>query len=73
MFILYSKNADTIFFFYILERGEIIVNQGCVDVTVNIIKSCTNTPVKINAIAQSLIVKIPVVLAQFNVHFSVSG
>jgi len=55
------------------EPDKIILNQNHVDVTVGMIKSCTNIPVQIDGITQSLVAKIPVVLAKLSVQLNVSG
>lgn len=56
-----------------LKSNEVVVRQECINVTTTRIGSCENTPVEVKGITDSLIAKIPVVLAQLDVQLNVSA
>lgn len=55
------------------QTNEIIVSQSCIDVSANVVESCKNTPVDIEGITETVIAKIPVVLAKFSVQLNITA
>lgn len=55
------------------KANEMVIKDVCVNVTGGIVESCTNTSVEIDAIRKKVIAKIPVVLAELDVQFSISA